>query len=44
MDEFVVQNIGNPEYHEESDDGTVPRFYYAQWQNIAWGTLVLLFL
>ena len=38
MGEFVVQNTGNPEYHGESDDGTVPRFYYAQWQNINIGS------
>ena len=36
MGEFVLRKIGNPsvpnpEYHEESDVGTVPKFIYAEW-------------
>ena len=41
MGEFVLRKIGNPsvpnpEYHEESDVGTVPKFIYAEWQNTAY--------
>ena len=40
MGEFVTRNIGspsvpNPEYNEETDDGTVPKYIYADWQNTA---------
>ena len=40
MGEFVTRNIGspsfpNPEYDEETDDGTVPKYIYAEWQNTA---------
>ena len=41
MGEFVTRNIGvpsalNPEYSEETDDGSVPKYIYAEWQNAAY--------
>lgn len=40
MGEFVQRNIGppstlNPAYDEHHDDGTVPKYVYAEWQNTA---------
>ena len=41
MGEFFLRNIGspsvlNPDFHEETDDGTVPKYIYAEWQNTAY--------
>ena len=37
LGEFVLRNIGspstpNPAYDEHRDDGSVPRYIYAEWQ------------
>ena len=41
MGEFFLRNIGspavlNPDFHEETDDGSVPKYIYAEWQNTAY--------
>ena len=41
MNDFVLRNIGspstpNPVYDEHLDDGTVPKYIYAEWQNTAY--------